>query len=437
MHVTAEPLGRLVFRTVGIRGLSLPVTALCSLAVASIVISETGASGYGAITVVSNLFLLIPFADLGLGSVLMSRIAQMDSSSGVNRAMESIAAVLRVLLVSAGVVSAVALAGVYLFHWSDVLAVTVLNPQQMDAATALALITFAASIPLSVGQRVLIGLNKNDVSTAVLALNSVIALAYTFAISATSAPPALFVIAQPLGLLVTSVVLTWLALRWVRFDLRFLTKRPTARLHLWAAGIPMLLTTTAVTIAIQSARIVLSHQSTVDEVAEYSLLMQFYFPLWSLFSVAGFVLWPRFARSRAAGADVWPALRSATVVFAAIGVACAVGMLLLAAPLGRIVSGNLIELPFAVVAAGGLALIIQAAQLPTGMALTSRRGLRFQAVCAGLMMVSALTTSWMLTPAFGSAAPLFTLCSSVLVFQVIPGLLFARFGRYRDEVDAL
>ena len=75
----------------------------------------------------------------------------------------------------------------------------------------------------------------------------------------------------------------------------------------------------ALPLALQTDRIVLSHRSTLDQVAVYSLVALLYAPFWAVISSMGMSLWPWFAGMRARGA------RSTTVLLKAVGLFSAMG----------------------------------------------------------------------------------------------------------------
>ena len=64
---------------------------------------------------------------------------------------------------------------------------------------------------------------------------------------------------------------------------------------------PMLIQMIALPLAMQSNRLILSHVSSVDELATYSLASQMFNPIFSVSIAASMALWPVFARARSRG----------------------------------------------------------------------------------------------------------------------------------------
>lgn len=79
---------RVVGKSFLTRGLTLPISLASGLLTTSIVVSEAGASAYGAISLISTLFMLIPFSDMGLGATVVTRVATARN----NAERESVAA---------------------------------------------------------------------------------------------------------------------------------------------------------------------------------------------------------------------------------------------------------------------------------------------------------------------------------------------------------
>lgn len=57
-------------RTAALRLCALPVTAVCVFASASMTIHYAGASAFGFVSMIAQLQLALPFADLGLGAAV-------------------------------------------------------------------------------------------------------------------------------------------------------------------------------------------------------------------------------------------------------------------------------------------------------------------------------------------------------------------------------
>jgi len=416
-----------VFRALGARGLTFPVGAIATLVTTSLTISAIGGDAYGTLSVISTLSTLLVFADLGFGAGIINQIAAGNPEK--SRAIASTA--FRALWVPAAIICAIGLAGASLFSWSRLLGLAGLDAELLDWATAGCLAAFALSIPFGIGQRILVGLGKNDLAVLLGISASLFAVSYTLVLVLTSAPAVLFALALPLGGLIANVISFAVGAKLLGLRLKSLLRKDAggALATLFSQGLPMLVVMIALPIMFSSHRIILAKQGSASEVAMYSLSMQFYTPIWSFISIAGTALWPIFAGRRARGES--SSLMAPSAIFGGLGAFAGLGIVALGGPVGAIVSHQQIQLTLGILLSVACLLFIQALQQVPGMFLTDRRGLWFQAACVALAAPVSLGASWALTPQFGAPTPLLVTAICVLFFQYVPGLLRARPKRAR------
>jgi O-antigen/teichoic acid export membrane protein len=178
-------------------------------------------------------------------------------------------------------------------------------------------------------------------------------------------------------------------------------------------------------LAFQWGRIVLVSRGSLDQVATYSIAMQFYAPLWSFFIVAGTSLWPVFARGRALNESQSSILARMITYFVIAASGCVVGLVLFGPWLASLISHNAVRTNFLIFFSCGLLLVVQSVQLVLGVSLTSPRDLRFQALWAIPMAVAVTVTTWLTVPLLGGPAPFIAASSGVLLFQILPNIFRA------------
>ncbi|MFB0833959.1 lipopolysaccharide biosynthesis protein [Arthrobacter halodurans] len=414
---------QLIFKSLLARGLTLPVTLVCGLLTTSLIIGYSGSVAYGTIALVATLFSLLPFSDLGLGAGVVNAVAT-EKVQAVQRSAVLTAGF--VLCLPATILILLAGAGTHLFSWTGVLGLSGLPQAQLDLATALALVLFALSVPLGVGQRALMGLNQNHKAVTLSVTTSIVALVFTLFWTIGELPPAWLVVGQPLGMLLTGLACTYQALQALRVpkssvlgELRY----PIGKLFAQAA--PMLLIMIGLPIALQSHRLQLAHLGTVEDLSEYSLAMQLYLPVWSVIVAGAGAMWSQFANNR--GSDViGKSLGHAFVAFGIIGGASGLAFGTLVPPAASILSGGSIVVHPMTAMAGGFFLLIQAIQQVPGMYFTTRAGLWLQARCTFLLCVIAVPLSIYLIPIFGASAPFWASCAGVALGQIAPELVVMR-----------
>lgn len=413
-------------RSFASRALTLPVSAVAGLISTSILIDAVGPVQYGYIALIGTIFLLLPFADLGVGA----RVVNAFAAESKDDAISVLLACVRVLLiVAASLVTAATLLSL------SPAATSLLGvPDSRDSRVAfLVCITiFALSLPLGLGQRVLLGLGKNSLVVAVSVAGPVATTIACWLLTAVHLDSLLLSLVFPLGLAVSSLVTSILAiriagLRWGRLITElFSSRRRAVPVNIAATAAPMFVISIGLPIALQSDRLVIAHQATPSELAAYSIAAQIYAPLWAIASTTGMPLWPMFAKFRTKPLQARRLWCNAQLGFLALSVGVGAILLLAGPVLAGVVGDGEVDTPALLYLAFALLLIAQSTHLPNGMLLTDDSGLRFQAICVVAMVVANIALSIVLTPTLGSAGPVIASVIAVLALQSLPA--FGRVG---------
>ena len=199
---------------------------------------------------------------------------------------------------------------------------------------------------------------------------------------------------------------------------------------------PMLILMLGTVIAMQTDRLMLSHFSTRQALAEYNLGAQIFLPVLQVVSAAGFALWPIFARQRAHRDRASPIPIS--LVF---GGAAAAGCAVLAAASGlltSLASGGRVHLSVTTLVAFGLLMVFQSLKYPLGMYLTDAPGLRFQTyILLGTLPLN-LGLSYALAGRLGAPGPVIgsTVAIALQYFAVL-AYTRKRQGRTAEQEPAV
>lgn len=416
-----------VLRLMGLSGLArfaiLPLTALATAVSTSMIVGYAGADAFGYIALVGLLFQLVPFADLGLGAPIVNVVSQRSSDAAAEAlAVSTVRAAFRILVISALGVVILAAAISFCGSWSALLGLPDDFLQTANWALFVVLLPFAISLPLGVGQRILLGNGKNHYVNFVSAIGPVVALGATAALIWAGVEPLFLAIATPLGVSVVSLTCFAIAFKvsgWSWTTVLFSRTRPV-KVPLWGAAIPMLIISVTVPLAMQSHRLVLSHISSAGELAQYSIAAQFYIPAYGLLATAVVTLWPVFARM---GSDAQPLWTRVLALMAGIGAVGAVGFILLIRPIGVIVTGDEIHVSPGLAASFGCLLFVMAIHQPSAVLLTTPRLLRFQAACSFIMVAISIPLSVVLAGMLGAPGPVIATTLGVFVGQVVPGIV--------------
>ena len=446
-EVTAEADQRTtrgsVLRSVGgsalARMIALPITAVLGIVVTRLLIDNYGAVSYAQYALVVGIGALLPFADLGLGAAVMNAAAGAKDPRGNDHLRAVLISCVRLLLGSAVVVVLLAVVVQAAGGWEEILG-KALAPGSGPTAATLCVAILGVNLPVAIGQRLLAGLDKYVWVVVLDALQTPLVLGVLIVMVLTGVGTGVYlaVVAYAAMLLLTLCALV-LANRLTRPTLREVV-RDTLRLRtvrgarVSGTAWPMLVQMVAVALAMQTDRLVLSHESTVGQLASYSLAAQMFNPVIAVVAAASTALWPVFARARAAGTRSEVSPVGIAVLFGALA-AVATVLISLASPwLTELASGGAITFSTTLVVSFSVLVVVQAVKYPLGTFMTDPEGLRFQAYLIGLMLPVNFGLSWWLAPSLGAAGPVIGSIIGVTLFEVVANLTYIRRHRRPEQV---
>ena len=421
-----------VGRSAGSRLLVLPVSAGLGIVLTRVVIESYGPAAFAQYGLLVGIGALLPFADLGMSAAVLGAVGAADRPQQDEQVRRVLTTAVRVLLGSALVLALVAVTLTVAGVWPGLLGGGLL-PHSGPLAAMGCLVLIAGAMPFGIGQRVLSGLGHNHVSILVLGAQTPLVLGTVLVLVWADVPagPYVAVIAYA-ATLVLSAVLLLLAARRLHPALGralrdALHPRRAPGAPVFGMAWPMLVQMLALPLAMQTDRIVLSHRSGTDVLAQYNLAWQMFNPIYLVVAAGGMTLWPVFARARARGEALSPLSMSAGFGVAAAAMAVVVG--LLSPWLADLASGGEIRIGPAVVVAFCVLMVLQAVKYPVGMSMTDAPGLRFQAYMIVAMLPVNAGLSWWLAGELGAPGPLIGSIVGVGVFQVLANLLYVRRAR--------
>ncbi|MDR7382454.1 lipopolysaccharide biosynthesis protein [Promicromonospora iranensis] len=409
---------------VAVTGLS----GLLGMVTARLVIEHYGLGAYAQYGLLASLPALVPFADLGMAAVVVNVVASSERPADDPEVRRTLTSAFRVLLVSGIIIAAVGVAFGLLGLWPTLLGPGLLDGGGLAATVCVAVLGLA--LPCGMGARILVGLGRNPLQVALTGLTAPLVMVGVLLLMALGdAGGNLLAVASYGASATVATVLLVTASRLLRpqvgkafRDVPRLRSVPGVRVI--DVAWPMLVQMVSLPIAMQTGRILLSHQATSVDLARYNLAAQLFGVVLAAVSTAGLALWPHFARARARSVRASPF--RASLVFVAVGAVLAAalsGLLPLVVPL---VTGGALRLGVPLVAAFVVFTLLQAAKYPVGMFMTDAAGLRAQVLPIVLMVPLNLGLSWWFIAPLGAAGPVWASCVSVLVCQVVPNALWTR-----------
>lgn len=415
--------------TAGIKVIVLGLTGVFAIVTSKLIIGHFGTDAYAQYGLLSSFPSLLPFADLGIAAVVINVIAESAAPRKDEQVRRAILTALRILVVSGGTLVVISIVITALGWWPAILGNALTGPEGSIAAM-ICLVTFGIALPISIGQRILVGLERTSTQVMSQVVVAPIILAGVGLSIAISAPVgsylAVFSYAASLVNSIICLVIAgrlispqlWLAIRSVPRWRRY----PGVRvIHLaW----PMLFQMVALPIAMQSDRLLLSHLTHGPELAEYNLASQLFGMILQTIAAAGIVLWPIYAKARSKSRIESPL--KPTIWFAVGGLTLA-GLLAVASPwLVQFISSGRITLDTWMIVGFVVFVALQAAKYPAGMYMTDSPGLRFQVIPILILVPLNLGISWWLIGVVGAAGPILGSAVSVAVCQVIPNILYVQ-----------
>lgn len=422
-------------RTAGLRIAVLPVAAALTLTSAGFTMHFAGAAAFGFIVLVAQLRMALPFADLGLGAAVSRAVARAGESPAARREAAALQRRTARLLAVVGVAGSVlALAVGQAGLWSWVFGVPDELRGQLDAAMTISLVLFLLTLPLGLAERVLIGQDRADLLVLLGLVPGAVNLAYVFLAGMAGVSPMWLALGLPIGMVVFLLLCRRAAARsWDTAPEVFDDAGTVAGSEppkgsagpsmgsILYGGLPVLIASAGMVLLEQHGRFVLAAAATAEQLSEYSLALQLYMPIYSVMYMAGIVFWPRFSRSLDRG--LW--IR-ANAALTGLGLAAALGYLLLARPVSRLVSGGELQPSWMLTAAMAILLVAQSAHLTQINLLTDRSGFTWQALMSCVALACAVPLSVLgVHHGLGAAAPPMAMIAVVVTLQVLPGALVA------------
>jgi O-antigen/teichoic acid export membrane protein len=408
----------------GVRIIGFVPQAIGTLFASRLILTHFGVHEFTMYALVMSVMALIPLNNLGVGASVTQAIAAHGADD--ERSVRTTLTAARVLTVSTlGLALGAALLGAAGL-WPTLLG----DASGANTFTAVALIIYAVSFVPGLAQSVLLGANRNHVSLVVGSFLAPFSLLMVAGLIVFDLDGRMVVIAPALSLLLVNLITMALSVKLVQFpwmqilrEIPWRDRYPGARIRSLSG--PMLITSLCVPVAFCGDRIVLSHVSTEQAVANYSVVLQLCGPIMALIIAAAQPLWPMYTRARTQG-ERGPELNKVFLAFGGGTLVCGTGLVLFADPVGRFIGGDRIDLGYFLPVVAALVMCLLAIAYPLSMSLVDPAGARFVAVCSVLTVPANLAMSIWLAGSLGAPGPLISLLVVSTTVQVIPTLLYSR-----------
>lgn len=415
------------------------LSGLLAILTSRMIIEHYGVEAYAQYGLLATLPTLLPFADLGIAAVVINSLAETKSPKTDDFVLRTIITAFRILSVSGLTIISVAVMIHLLGLWPAILGQGLI-PAGGSVAALICMVLFGCVLPLTVGQRIVVGLGRTTAQVAAQAVVAPFMLVSILTVVALSAPVGSFLaIFSFAGNALVSVICLAVAAKALSPQLRLAMGR-IARFKRYP-GVPIisltwpvLVSSLVMPITLQTDRLLLSQLTDGDELAQYNLAAQLFGLILQTTAAAGLAMWPWYAKARSQGRVASPIVPS--LWFLSGGVVLGLGMALASPWLEVLVSKGKIHLGIWLVAGFVAFVAVEAAKYPLGMYMTDRKGLLFQVTPLLIMVPVNLGLSWSLISVVGAGGPVLGSAVAVFLCQVIPYFWYVRrdLAKRRKEV---
>lgn len=421
-----EALRSPLLRVASTRFVTFPITVGCGLLWLRVVIGNVTTADYALVAIVVGFQFLLSFLDFGMTAHILDKAGRYAVNRDVGELGTAVGQASRTIVIGNVVVLLSALVVALAGAWGPIVGL----PGRSSTVSLAVLLTLGINVltrPLSLANSLVAGLGRPTVAQWAQVAASLISLGCAAVFVSVDSPLAWLVATPIIGQLLASSLPVAVAMRSVPGLLRAVLKAMVSKAghttnmrHLAA---PMLLIQVIEPLNNQLDRVILSHFSTVEAVATYSLAAQFFASAMTVVASLFPTLWVQFAELRAGGGERLVSQRACLYVRRIWAPALALGAAFSIAVwfLGPIASAGKIQLSWTLCVALGVTFPFFAIRSIFGLSLTDPRGLKLQAA------VITLTTGVNLTLTIALAAPLGALgpVLASLVAVAIDGMILA------------
>lgn len=425
----------------GFGGLSKAISLLTVAISVPLTVRYLGGERYGMWMTISSFITMLAFADLGMGSGLVSALAAAQGRGEAERSVRLVSSAFFFLAGLAGFLLISFGASYPFVQWAHVLRVrTPLASAEAGPAILAFIACFAAGLPFSLVQRVQAGLQESWRANVWQSLASLAALAGVLAVIAIRAGVMWLVLAMNGATVIVSII-NWMS--------EFYRRRPSLRPRLQSFDrviLRGLLKTSAAFVVLQlsvmmgtaSDSIIIARLFGAAAVGPYAVVYKL-FQTSLVFSLFMYPLWPALGEALARGDYRWAqsALTRAVTLSAIAGAVLALALVTLGGPIVRIwVGGRVVPSQSLIDAFAAWALLSAYGGAITSL-LNNPPFLRWQTTMYGIASVVALALKVPLAERFGPAGVVWaTVIAYAFVYCVPAELTARRFFAKHARVEA-
>lgn len=429
-------MGKALLRVGGARGISLLVSFFCAMLATRLVLGHFGTDTLASVSLISTLVSLLPFADLGLGVVLVNATVAAREGFGVSDLRHGLQVILIALASTGTIVIVVGLIMGRLQLWSRVLGAASSHAGDPNVILPWFCVAFALYLFGGPALRILFGLGKADMVMALQSLPPALNLLGTYGVIRLGTAPWPLVFFPICSAILISVVFWVLAVKGLHCAGIYLRQSDSGwaswnfACSFLATGRGGLLLGTGTALLLQTDRLIASRSGVAAvELAAIAVALPLFTATQSLLGAFGAHLWPRFSALRIRGELRWDIIARSGLVSMTGGM-----LLILLFAFGVPIYGHLVGfsgaslIPLGIVL--GTLLFAQSTTLTPSSLLTDSSYLRFQGLLAMVVGLLKVCLSVFLVTRFSVVGSPLASAIVVLLLQS-PALWIVAYRAYR------
>lgn len=424
---------RRILLSAGASAVSRGIAFAGSLVTIPLALSHLGSDRFGLWIAIISLLVTLNFADLGIGNGLITPIA--DAHARGQRAE-----IVQLISNATAALATIALFGATIFllvdpyiEWGVVLNSTTARgiAEADDAMNLLALCLFSV-IPLSLAQKIHLGLQEAFVAHLWSAFGSIVAIIGVVIAVETEASLAWMVLAAAGGP-VFAAFLNCFTL--------FLKRHPELRPQMTSVttagmasasrrGITFLLLGVSASVAYQADHLIVATLLGADAVSGYAIPLKLFFIAPTILGFLLVPLWPAYSEALATGDIAWVqrTLRRSILGGVAFTASISVFLVIFGSRIVHAWVGEAVEPSITLLVGMALWAVVNGVGGPIAMFLNGTDQLRFLLVVTVLMAIANLVFSILLTRTIGVAGPVYASVVTQVVIVLVPSMLLIRRG---------
>lgn len=407
------------------------LTALISV---PLTLHYLGAERYGMWLTMSSLVAMLAFADLGVGNGLLNAVADANGKDDKTQIRAYVSSGF-LALSGVAVFILIGFAAIYqLVEWPAVFNVkSIAASEESGPALAVFVICFAIAIPMSIVQRVQMGLQRGFLASLWQCAASLLGLlGVVLAIKLEASLPWL-VLAYLGAPLMAGVVNSIVYFGWMQPDIRpaFGSSSMAASGRILKTGMLFLVLQVVVAVAYTSDGIIVAQLLGASAVAEYAVPEKMFGVGAAILAMMLAPLWPAYGEALARGDHAWVRRTlKKTLVIAVVASTLVSGMLILTgAQIMHFWVGDMMNPPLALLVGLGIWKVFETSGNALAVYLNGANVIGVQVIISVMMAICSVSLKLLLIPMMGIAgvpwatALAFFVCAVVPYYFILPKLL--------------